>query len=139
MLCNKHLELGFGKKKVIITENGYFFTFGANFLKLLQPYGSKNIFPQTFHPKGLWVQKLSKKSHFVTLLQNPIQKENVLSMLSAKIVQIVQNIQNVQKVQKCFEVTNQVRLGLMQNHHFKHVFCKGSTNCAKCTNCTKML
>ena len=36
-------------------QHGMFVNFGANFLKRVHPYGSKNIVPQPFHPKGPWV------------------------------------------------------------------------------------
>ena len=43
------------EKSYFSGENGYFFNFGAKFLKLLQPYGSKNIFSQTAHLRYPWV------------------------------------------------------------------------------------
>ena len=52
MLCNKHLELGTRKKKLLLLKMAIFFNFGANLLKRVLPYGDKNIFSQTFNPKG---------------------------------------------------------------------------------------
>ena len=54
-LCNKPSRYRVRKKIPFITENGYYFNFEVNFLKRVHPYGGKNIFPQTFHLKGLWV------------------------------------------------------------------------------------
>ena len=55
-----------------------FLKFEANFLKSVHPYGSKNIFPHSFPPKGLWVQKIFKKSNSITLIQTRIQEKGVL-------------------------------------------------------------
>ena len=53
-----HIILGLGKLfggGVKIAIFAIFSNFEANFLKRVHPYGSKNIFPQPFPPKGLWV------------------------------------------------------------------------------------
>ena len=54
-LCYEPSRYRVRKKIPFITENGYYFNFEVNFLKRVHPYGSKNIFPQTFHLKGPWV------------------------------------------------------------------------------------
>ena len=36
-------------------KHGMFVNFGANFLRKVHPYESKNIIPQPFHLKGPWL------------------------------------------------------------------------------------
>ena len=55
IMFNKLHQKVHWKNSYFSGENGYFFNFGAKFLKLLQPYGSKNIFPQTTHLRCPWV------------------------------------------------------------------------------------